>query len=107
MSNAIESARALLNKVEDILPMTVVEITNPDQDPIIARVNKVDGFPAISPHPESASMLTGHRAVFEFFVTGPRVIKDLLALIESNNAASTNTKSAEATESKPRAVNIG
>lgn len=83
----IAEATNLVNAVEDILPLKVNEITNPDQNPIIATVRKADGYPAIQPHPESVSMLTGDRAVFQLFVFAPRIIRELLDLLEEDVAA--------------------
>jgi hypothetical protein len=84
MTKAVEEARELLAKIEDSLPFTVNEVTNPDQNPVIATVRKVDGYPALAPHPESLSMLTGRREVFQFLVFGPRIMRELVELLETN-----------------------
>lgn len=94
MSKATEAAKRILEGLGDTVPFHIMEVTKPDDDPILATVRKADGFPAIAPHPESISILTGPRAVFTFIEKGPVVIKALLEEIEGKNQPETvNTAS--------------
>lgn len=92
--NIIEEAQDVLDGVADLLPLQVTELTTPDKDDVIARINGVSGYPVLKPNPEAMSLLEGKRAVFELFVFAPRIIQGLLDLIEMNNTASQNAKPA-------------
>ena len=83
-ANVVERANALLDKVDDALPWQFNEITLPSDDPVIATWRKVDGYPALMPHPESQSMLTGDRRFIDFIKEAPGIIEELLSLVDGN-----------------------
>ena len=80
-ADVVERANALLDSVEDALPWQFNEITLPSDDPEIATWRKVDGYPALQPHPESQSMLVGDRRFFDFIKNAPGIIEELLDLV--------------------------
>lgn len=75
-------ARELLTKIEDLLPFKVNEVTSPEDLTVIATIRNAAGYPVLAPHPESISLLTGDRSVFEFVVFAPRIIRGLLDELE-------------------------
>lgn len=76
--DVVDEAKRILAGVEDFLPIKINEVTNPDQDPVLATLRGQDGYPVLAPHPESISILSGKRAIFELFVFSPRLIRGLL-----------------------------
>lgn len=92
MSNALEAAKDLLAKIEEDLPLAVNEVTLPEDTTVIATIRGKSGYPVLAPHPEAISLLTGERRVFEYFALSPKVLADLIDLVERNNTASTSKK---------------
>jgi hypothetical protein len=90
--NITEEAQDLLDGVADLLPLRVIELTNPDVDDVLARINSANGYPVLKPSPEAQALLEGKRAVFELFVFAPRIIQGLLDLIESNKSTPEEAK---------------
>lgn len=88
MSHATEKAQALLDGIADAAPLKVNEITNPDQELVIATIRKSDGYPFLAPHPEAQSMLTGARPYFEYVQQASGIIEELLAEIAALTANS-------------------
>lgn len=98
MSNAIEQAKSLLDKIEAYTPLKVNEATLPTDVTVIATIRGDSGYPVLAPHPESVSMLTGPREVFEFFVFAPKVLRDLVEYAESyERSVQSNEESAKVT----------
>jgi hypothetical protein len=74
----VEQAERLLDSVEDTTPWVGNYITDD-----IVSIRQADGFPAVAPHPESMSMLTGDPDALELIVNAPRIIRGLLDLIKN------------------------
>lgn len=95
MSNPIEEAKSLLDKIEAYGSLKVNEATLPSDETVIATIRGESGYPVLAPHPESMSMLTGPREVFEFFVLAPRVLRDLVEYAERNSASGSEDAAVE------------
>lgn len=83
--NIVEEAKRLLAGIEDQLPLKSNEMTLPSDEMVIATIRNDSGYPFLAVHPESQSMFTAPRPVFDFIVGSPRLVQGLLALIERND----------------------
>lgn len=90
--DAVENAKALLDGIQHQLPVRVDYVTNANQFPSIAVIRNGHGYTFIDPHPESQSALMGERAVIDFIAQSPRVVQELLGVIEGLRAGSKSAK---------------
>lgn len=56
----------------------------------ISGVRTVAGYPALAPHPESQSLLYGKPVYFDLLVNGPKIIADLVDLVENGAKSARN-----------------
>lgn len=84
--SALSDAKKLLAPLEDRLPLRLNSMTDPKVDPQIATLRDNDGYPLLSPHAESQSMLTAPPYVFAFYEKAPAVIQALIDVVESYEA---------------------
>jgi hypothetical protein len=97
MSNAVERAREALESVSDLTPLRYNEVTDGViETEVLASFRNRNGRPFLMPHPESQSILTGDRRVFDFIVNAPQIIADLLEIADS--APQTTNKRANSSE---------
>lgn len=86
-SDVVERAEALLDSIDNHLPIRVDFITGKDEEyRAIAVVRRRDGYLFVGPHPESESALYGERDVLTFIGEAPTIIRELLDLVEGNKA---------------------
>lgn len=91
MSNTVEEATKLLEGVREYLPLKMNEVTEPSElDEVIATIRSNEGRSVILPHPEAMSLLVGRRVVFDFFVNAPRIIEELLEIVDSTPKTAKN-----------------
>lgn len=97
--DVVQEAQDLLDKAENVAPFPwrVNEMTLPTDETVIATIRSNEGYPVLSVHPESSSMMTGKREIFELFVFSPRVIQGLLDRIkELETPSGVNKQASEA-----------
>jgi hypothetical protein len=58
----------------------------------VATVRSVNGQSVVYPHPESATILVGKPVYFDLLAKGPRIIRELVDLVESSEITPKSAK---------------
>lgn len=86
--SALQEAKEVLALVEDKLPFRVNSVTVENAPgEVIGTLRDRNGSPFLTPHPESVSMLTADREVFDFFTKVGTVLKNLIDEVERPQTA--------------------
>lgn len=87
-------AKSLLDGIgEDLQDDGTLKVVTVTVDHIgnqIAGVRGANGYPVIVPHPESQSLLYGKPAYFDLLANGPKIIADLVDLVENGAKSARN-----------------